>query len=565
MSTAPTVNCTTVTDEPSVTVEIMCQTPGTLETASSTFFVTCDSSSDGAAPDWVTTTCTIGMSMLGNLVTAIWRNATMPSSVRMTKPTAAGIGRRIDQAETLSLTGSLPRMRRGRRVTRSPGRRNAAARATTISPAATPPAISSASPSATPTETRRCSTIPSRTTSARAPAASRSTALAGTPTPWLRDEHDLGRGEAADMGRRAGCERDAHLAGAARLVDLGADQPHRSGDLLRDAGKGQLGAHADGEARQGLLGRFGFEIDRAVLDDAEQRLARAADRRAEPRSAAADDSRDRRLHLGLSELDLELAALAVARLAVGFGDRERVLSRGELGASGAQSGLALLDRRRGDDLRAELGGAVVIVAGPRKLRLGLFDRALGLSDRRVGARRRRVVLGDLGVDLAAIEPREHLAGGDGIAFLGVDLDDRQPVDLRRDLRLLARDQRAGDEQSVDERPVDGGDDGHRRRRDRARGFRGARAGATRGAEAEAGERGERRRARRDDKGDSEAADQRDGAERGNENATHQVVSGRLADEIAPANRARSRAIVIVASASTSKRSSRARRRNRPPT
>ena len=56
MSTEPTVNCTMVEDDPSVTVEMMCQTPLTLETASSTFFVTCDSSSDGAAPDWVMST-----------------------------------------------------------------------------------------------------------------------------------------------------------------------------------------------------------------------------------------------------------------------------------------------------------------------------------------------------------------------------------------------------------------------------------------------------------------------------------------------------------------------------
>ena len=45
-----------VEDDPSVTVEMMCQTPLMLETASSTFFVTCDSSSDGAAPDWVIST-----------------------------------------------------------------------------------------------------------------------------------------------------------------------------------------------------------------------------------------------------------------------------------------------------------------------------------------------------------------------------------------------------------------------------------------------------------------------------------------------------------------------------
>ena len=55
-----------VDDEPSVTVEMMCQTPLRLETASSTFFVTCNSSSLGAAPDWVISTWTIGMSMLGN-------------------------------------------------------------------------------------------------------------------------------------------------------------------------------------------------------------------------------------------------------------------------------------------------------------------------------------------------------------------------------------------------------------------------------------------------------------------------------------------------------------------
>ena len=56
MSTEPTVNWITVDDDPSVAVEMMCQTPLMLETASSTFFVTCDSSSDGAAPDWVMST-----------------------------------------------------------------------------------------------------------------------------------------------------------------------------------------------------------------------------------------------------------------------------------------------------------------------------------------------------------------------------------------------------------------------------------------------------------------------------------------------------------------------------
>src|SRR5271165_3517980 len=102
MSTEPTLNCTMVDDEPSVTVERMCQTPLRLATESSTFFVTCDSSSDGAAPDWVISTCTIGMSMLGKRVIGIDRKLTMPRMVKTAKATTAGTGRRIDQAETFN-------------------------------------------------------------------------------------------------------------------------------------------------------------------------------------------------------------------------------------------------------------------------------------------------------------------------------------------------------------------------------------------------------------------------------------------------------------------------------
>src|SRR5271154_4460940 len=89
-----------VEDEPSVAVEAMCQTPLTLATASSTFLVTCDSSSDGAAPDWVISTCTIGMSMLGNRVIDIVRKLTTPSRNSTANSTIDGIGLRIDQAET---------------------------------------------------------------------------------------------------------------------------------------------------------------------------------------------------------------------------------------------------------------------------------------------------------------------------------------------------------------------------------------------------------------------------------------------------------------------------------
>ncbi len=101
MSTEPTLNWMIVEDEPSVTVEAMCQTPLTLATASSTFFVTCNSSSAGAAPDWVISTLTTGMSMLGKRVIDIVRKLTKPRMVRTAKATTAGMGRRIDQAETL--------------------------------------------------------------------------------------------------------------------------------------------------------------------------------------------------------------------------------------------------------------------------------------------------------------------------------------------------------------------------------------------------------------------------------------------------------------------------------
>src|SRR6202453_779019 len=100
VATDPTLNCTIVEDEPSVTCEIRCQTPFRPATESSTVLVTCDSSSDGAAPDCVISTCTIGMSMLGNRVIDIVRKLTTPSRNRTAKATIEGIGFRVDQAET---------------------------------------------------------------------------------------------------------------------------------------------------------------------------------------------------------------------------------------------------------------------------------------------------------------------------------------------------------------------------------------------------------------------------------------------------------------------------------
>ena len=98
---------------------------------------------------------------------------------------------RIDQAETLrrmavASPNRWPRSFRASGRTRSPARRKAAARSTTLSPSATPAWISTQPPSVTPAFTCRTSTLPSRTTSRRASSPSRSNAVAGTPTPSRR-------------------------------------------------------------------------------------------------------------------------------------------------------------------------------------------------------------------------------------------------------------------------------------------------------------------------------------------------------------------------------------------
>ena len=105
------------------------------------------------------------------------------------------------------------------------------------------------------------------------------------------------------------------------------------------------------------------------------------------------------------------------------------------------------------------------------LRLGLRDQAPRLIDRRVGALGRRVVFGEQRVELGAVEAGEHLAFLHPVAVLGVELDDGEPVDAGGDLRFLARNQRARDEQAIDEFALDRRNDGDRRRLDHARRFR----------------------------------------------------------------------------------------------
>ena len=146
--------------------------------------------------------------------------------------------------------------------------------------------------------------------------------------PVATGELDLARSEGADMGARNVLERDPDFAGAARFVDLLVDEADAARDRPFDARQLQLRRHADREAGERLLGHVGLEIDRSVLNDAEQRLARSRGGGAELGGPAADDSRDGRLHFRPADAHLKFLPLRVAALAVGLGDAERVLGRG---------------------------------------------------------------------------------------------------------------------------------------------------------------------------------------------------------------------------------------------
>ena len=98
-------NSMVVAETPSEIVEMMCLTPFTPATASSTTFVTWVCSSEGAAPAWVTWIATIGMSMFGNCVIGSERKLTSPRIIRTRNSTIEVIGLRIAQAEMLRRMG----------------------------------------------------------------------------------------------------------------------------------------------------------------------------------------------------------------------------------------------------------------------------------------------------------------------------------------------------------------------------------------------------------------------------------------------------------------------------
>src|SRR6201987_1832909 len=96
-----------VTETPSVTLEMTCQTPVAPAAASSRFLATWVSSSPGAAPNWVIVTSMMGKSMLGNRVIGSATKLLAPRTTSTRKLTIAGIGDRIDHAETLSVISPL--------------------------------------------------------------------------------------------------------------------------------------------------------------------------------------------------------------------------------------------------------------------------------------------------------------------------------------------------------------------------------------------------------------------------------------------------------------------------
>src|ERR1700730_4910703 len=90
-------------------LEVMCLTPTTPATATSTFFVTCASTSLGQAPVCVMVIVTIGMSMLGICVIGSEFRLTAPSTIRTTKSTNDGTGLRTAQAVVFRAMSTSPR------------------------------------------------------------------------------------------------------------------------------------------------------------------------------------------------------------------------------------------------------------------------------------------------------------------------------------------------------------------------------------------------------------------------------------------------------------------------
>jgi hypothetical protein len=92
-----------------VIAEVMCFTPVSAATASSTRWVTCFSSSDGEAPACVTVIDTSGKSIFGKRSTGSERKLSSPKIRSTMNSTSDGTGCRIAQADMFRRRITWPR------------------------------------------------------------------------------------------------------------------------------------------------------------------------------------------------------------------------------------------------------------------------------------------------------------------------------------------------------------------------------------------------------------------------------------------------------------------------
>jgi len=107
----PMANCTMVLERPSETIELISSMPLMPRTAASTRCVTCVSSSVGAAPGWLTTTCAAGKVTSGLSLISIVMKLSTPAMDSIRNATIGGTGLRIDQLEMLRMGLSPPCLR----------------------------------------------------------------------------------------------------------------------------------------------------------------------------------------------------------------------------------------------------------------------------------------------------------------------------------------------------------------------------------------------------------------------------------------------------------------------
>ena len=135
-------NSAVIDTTPSCTLVVMCLRPCSGASAFSSLRATSVSSCEGAAPGRLAVTVMVGTSRSGKFCTFMDPKAMKPATVSSTNSMTAGIGLRIDQEETLSMTSLylLAGVEAGASTTRtvSPWFRNAPPLATTRASALRP-------------------------------------------------------------------------------------------------------------------------------------------------------------------------------------------------------------------------------------------------------------------------------------------------------------------------------------------------------------------------------------------------------------------------------------------